>query len=133
MSSLPDVYFQTRFRSSTPVLQWPKAFAIVTAWPTTGEIWSEEEIQIQAKHLQEVLEQRETWRVELTGYSPEDGHAEPGWAVELKFDEACTLGLCFRQHALYWVVEDQLFVSLCDSGRQPALVGSFRDKLDSNF
>ncbi len=79
MSSLPDVYFQTRFCSSTPVLQWPKAFAIITAWPTTGEIWSEEEIQIQAKRLQEVLEQREAWRVELTGYSPEDGHAEPGW------------------------------------------------------
>ena len=95
MSSLPDVYFQTRFRSSAPVLQWPKAFAIITAWPTTGEIWSEEEIQIQAKRLQEVLEQRNAWRVELTGYSPENGHAEPGWAVELNFDEACTLGLCF--------------------------------------
>jgi hypothetical protein len=26
-----------------------------------------------------------------------------------------------------------LFVSLCDSERQPVLVGSFRDKLDSNF
>ncbi len=130
MSSLPDVYFQTRFRSSAPVLQWPKAFAIITAWPTTGEIWSEEEIQIQAKRLQEVLEQRETWRVELTGYSPENGHAEPGWAVELNFDEACTLGLCFRQHALYWVVEDQLFVSLCDSERQCVEVGSFRKQLD---
>ena len=133
MTSLPDVYFQTRFRSSAPVLQWPKAFAIITAWPTTGEIWSEEKIQIQAKRLQEVLEQRETWRVELTGYSPENGHAEPGWAVELNFDEACTLGLCFHQHALYWAVEDQLFVSLCDSERQPVLVGSFRNKLDSNF
>ena len=53
--------------------------------------------------------------------------------MELNFDEACTLGLCFRQHAFYWVVEDQLFVSLCDSERQPVLVGSFRDKLDSNF
>ena len=133
MSSLPDVYFQTRFRSSAPILQWPKAFAIVTAWPTTGEIWSEEEIQIQAKRLQEVLKQRDAWRAELTGYSPEDGHAEPGWAVELNFDEACTLGLFFRQHALYWVAEDQLFVSLCDSERQPVLVGSFRDKLDRNF
>ena len=133
MSSLLDVYFQTRFRSSAPVLQWPKAFAIITAWPTTGEIWSEKETQIQTKCLEEVLEQREAWRVELTGYSPEDGHAEPGWAVELNFDEACTLGLCFRQHALYWVVEDQLFVSLCDSERQPVLAGSFRDKLDRNF
>ena len=86
MSSLPDVYLQTRFRSSAPVLQWPKAFAIITAWPTTGEIWSEEEIQIQAKLLQEVLEQRNVWRVELTGYSPTDGHSEPGWAVDLNFD-----------------------------------------------
>jgi len=76
------------------------------------------------------LEQRETWRVELTGYSPENGHSEPGWAVELNFDEACTLGLCFRQHALYWVVEDQLFVSLCDSERKRIEVGSFREQLD---
>ena len=133
MSSLPDVYFHTRFRSSAPVLQWPTDFAIITAWPTTGEVWSEKETQIQAKLLQEVLEQREAWRVELTGYSSKDGHAEPRWAVELNFDEACTLGLCFHQHALYWVVEDQLSVSLCDSERQPFLVGSFRDKLDRNF
>ena len=129
-NGMPDIYFQTRFRSSAKVLQWPKAFAIITAWPTTGEVWSEEEIQIQAKRLQEVLEQRNVWRVELTGYSPADGHAEPGWAVELNFDEACTLGLCFRQHAIYWIVADQLFVSLCDSERKCIEVGSFREQLD---
>ena len=58
------------------------------------------------------LEQRDAWRVELTGYSPNDSHAESGWVVELSFDEACTLSLCFRQHALYWIEEDKLFVSL---------------------
>ena len=75
------------------------------------------------------------------GYSPENDHAEPGWAVELNFDEACTLGLCFRQHALYWVncLEDQLFVGsfLCDSERRKTfiytrsvLVGSLRAKAE---
>ena len=130
MSDLPSFYFQTRFCPSAPVLQLPKTFAIITAGPTTGEVWSEEEIQIQAQRLKRVLKQRDVWYVELTGYSPTDEHAEPGWAVELNFDEACTLGLCFRQHAIYWVVDDELFVSLCGSARVCVPVGSFREQLD---
>ena len=49
---------------------------------------------------------------------------------ELNFDEACTLGFYFCQYAIYWIVKDKLFVSLCDSERQCVEVRSFRNQLD---
>ena len=127
----PEYYFCTRFQLARPVAHWPDSFAIITAWPTTGERWPDAEIQKQVQRLKEVLEQRNCWRVEITGYSPIDQHAEPGWAVDLTFDEACTLGLSFRQHAIYWVKAEHLYVSCCDEQRAPYAVGHFHERLDS--
>ena len=39
----------------------------------------------------------------ITGYDPATGHAEPGWAIEIGFDEAVDLGLRFQQDAIFWV------------------------------
>ena len=54
----------------------------------------------------------------VTGRSPTGDHAEPSWAAELPFDEACDLGLKFKQTAIYHVCDDQLSVSYCDQRRK---------------
>lgn len=123
-------YFQTRFRAKMRGINWPEQFAIVTAYPTTGEQWSAERITEANERLQAELQRCHVWLPRITGYSPTTGHAEPGWAVPVGFTEACEIGLRFAQDAIYVVQGDELFVSYCDARRELISVGSFRARLD---
>ncbi len=64
----------------------------------------------------------------LTGYDPETGHAEPGWAVEMGFEAACDLGLRFKQDAIFWVSENRVWVAKCGPDRQRKEIGPFDDR-----
>lgn len=123
----PD-YFETRFRTPATVPSWPEAFAVITAYATTGESWTESENRRADLRLRAEL--GGVWRERITGYSATTGHAEPGWAVDLRFDEACDLGARFLQDAIYWVRSGELFVSRCDERRSLERVGSFLERLD---
>ena len=131
-------YFDVRFRTPEPEAPWPEAFVILTAYATTGEAWTEEQNRDADRRLEEALRSRaphgstSAWDDlrRVTGFSPDTGHAEPGWAVALPFHEACDLGEDFRQDALYVVKGDVLFVSYCDERRGLVRVGFFRDRLE---
>lgn len=125
-------YFETRFRTLDPERIWPERFVIVSAYATTGTSWSAERNEAADRRLQGVLQARTTWVRRLTGYSPTTGHAEPGWAADLPFEEACDLGRAFLQDAIYVVLGDELLVSRCDERRRPEPVGSFRERLDAH-
>lgn len=137
LMTMHPAYFQVRFRTGEREGSWPDAFAILTAYATTGEVWSQAENREADRRLGELLRRRQragetAWAPRrVTGFSPATGHAEPGWAVDLPFEEACDVGLRFRQDALYWVEDDALHVSFCDHRRAPVLVGSFRNRLES--
>lgn len=124
-------YFETRFRTERPVRSWPDAFVILTACATTGSSWSEETNAAADQRLAGALRARGLDPLRVVGYSPTTGHAEPGWACALDFDEACDLGVAFRQDALYVVRGDTLSVSYCDARRGQVPVGSFRARVDS--
>ncbi|MBK7595058.1 MAG: hypothetical protein IPJ11_07375 [Gemmatimonadetes bacterium] len=76
-------YFDVRFRAESPITHWPTEFIIVTGYATTGEVWPEEQNLEADLRLRRELQEMGRWHVRLTGYSPETGHAEPGWAVLL--------------------------------------------------
>ncbi len=138
-------YFETRFCTPAPVTDWPSQFVIVTAFATTGTTRSAEENERADRELEADLRERAGtaleagragrggagWLQRITGYSPSTGHAEPGWAVDLPFEEACDLGLRFRQDAIYVVRGDDLFVTHCDERRGEVRVGRFRERLDT--
>ena len=129
MSGMHPKYFETHFDPAGYDGPWPRQFAIVTGYATTGEEWTSEanakaDLEVHAELLRQGV-----WMQRVTGYSPRTGHAEPGWAAELSFAAACDLGHQFRQDALYFIRGDQLFVSNSDSRRKEILVGSFRDRL----
>lgn len=132
MRHVHPAYFETRFRTPASITSWPDEFVIVTAYATTGEAWPAEENERAGRCLDQELrgELRVAWCQRITGYSPTSGHAEPGWAVELPFDDACELGTDFLQDAIYWVRGDELSVSYCDHRRGLVRVGSFRERLD---
>lgn len=124
-------YFEILFDAHGFSGEWPSRFAIVTAWATTGTLWSQAANDKADRDLELELQRRGCWRQRITGYSPTTEHAEPGWAVELPFDEACDLGQIFLQDAIYLIDGDHLFVTHCDGRRRRIPVGDFRCRLRS--
>ncbi len=128
-SSMHPAYAETHFHRRRAWKDWPEAFAILTAYATTGQTWPSAENAAADRALVRELLQRAAWVRRLTGYSPVTGHAEPGWAVALGFDMACEIGLRYRQDALYYVYVDTLSVSFCDARRQLIELGPFRRRV----
>ena len=132
MSNPADIhpaYFRTYFRADAPISDWPSVFAIITAYATTGETWTAEENEMADRALEGELRKTGRWMQRLTGYSPTTGHAEAGWAAEIPWDEACDVGLRFKQDAIYTVNGDELSVTLCDHRRGLVKVGAFRERV----
>ena len=122
-------YFETHFRLPAPVIGWPPEFVIVTAYATTGERWTSGENEAADRRLAAELRELGVWAARITGYSPQTGHAEPGWAADMAFDDACDLGLRYRQDAIFHVFGDTLSVSHCDNRRRLVTLGLFRERL----
>ena len=127
---VPSFYKETLFLAD----EWkdaPDKFAIITAYATTGENWSDKENKDADRRLMKTLRSYKVWMTRITGYSPSSGHSEPGWAVDIDLENSCNLGNWFKQDAIYYVKNDKLFVSYCDSRRALVPVGSFSDRLNA--
>ena len=122
-------YFEVRFRTDDHVGEWPSEFAVITAYATTGQAWSDEENEAADRELREHLGSLSHFVVRLSGYSPSTGHCEPGWAVAVPYDQACDIGFRFHQDAIYFVEDDSLSVSRCGE-RRKIEVGTFSERLD---
>lgn len=130
MSAMHPAYFDTRFRSETAPEPQPEAFAILSAFSTTGSTWSPERNASADADLERVLIERGGWHCRLVGYSPKTQHAEPSWAAVMPLEEACRLGQQFAQDAIYWVDRDRLFVVACHSPDRCVFVDIFSRRLD---
>ena len=125
----PD-YFATHFRDAERPEQWPPSFAILTAYQPTGSTWDQQTNESADAELKSYLESQNLPHWRLTGFSPESGHAEPGWAVSLDFLTACEIGRMFVQDAIHFVKNGSLYVSLCDpEHRLLNSVGPFWERL----
>ncbi len=129
--TIEAIYRETRFRIERPCPVRCGAFAILSAYATTGEVWPEERNRAQDAVLERCLRERglEPWRI--TGYSPRTGHAEPGWGAPLPLAAARQLGHDFHQHAIYYVDEqDELWIVECETGQAPLPIGRFTPRCD---
>jgi Protein of unknown function (DUF3293)/IrrE N-terminal-like domain len=130
--SFPASYFETRFKAEPPVTDWPKQFAIVSAYATTGEQWPDHVNKAADERLTKDLQASARWCHRVIGYSPITGHSEPGWAVETSFPEACDLGHRYHQDAIYYIEDDILLASHCEPRHRQLfqIAPSFRDRLE---
>ncbi len=122
-------YLETHFEQVQRWNDCPHRFAIITAYATTGQKWSDEMNSNADCKLESELRSKSTWVQRLAGYSPSTHHAEPGWAVDVDFHQACEIGLRYRQNAIYYVEQDRLGVSFCDGRRGIVKIGRFRDRV----
>ena len=127
---MTSAYLKTRFRTSHPVPHWPTEFVVLSAYATTGEVWTPERNARADSELAAELKARTDWIVRIVGYSPMSGHAEPSWAVELPLSEARAIGRRFQQDAIYHVSNDDLAAVPCKDQWRMIYVGSFRERLD---
>lgn len=123
-------YFKTRFRTTENQVHFPEEFVIITAYPTTGETWEPSKIEKADQKLEDELRFRKTWILRIEGYSLESGHAEQGWGTTMPIDDACEIGLRYRQDAIFHVKNDLLSVTYCDERRELVNIGSFEERLD---
>lgn len=108
-NTITPEYFETRFRVCSSALMWPKRFVTISACATTGGTWTEEEIAVADRNLVRALHARGDWLVRVVAFSPISSHAEPSWAVDIPVDNACEMGLLFRQDAIYEIAHDESF------------------------
>jgi hypothetical protein len=134
MNDRPELhlaYFETRFRVEGDWRNVPAEFAIVTAFATTGQTWTDHGNQAADERLRAALEQLGTWIRRATGYSPTTGHREPGWAVEIQFNKACEIGLAFQQDAVYYIRGGEIYVSRCDrDARREVHMASWAERVE---
>ena len=130
LAVLRAAYHVTRFRDVAAGVHWPEAFVIITACATTGSTWRPEREAAADEALRLDLMKRGVWHTRITGYHPETGHAEPGWAVALSVADGCALGRAYLQDAIYTVEGDELQVVLCEKPHSVEHVSGFRERLD---
>ncbi|MFN6107568.1 MAG: DUF3293 domain-containing protein [Planctomycetaceae bacterium] len=129
--AIEAIYRETRFRMERPWPSWPQAFAIISAYATSGEVWPEERNQAQDAGLERCLRERGLEPHRITGYSPRTGHAEPGWGAALPLEAARQIGRDFHQHAIYYVdAQDELWIVECETGRPSVPIGQFAPRCD---
>ena len=129
VAPIHPAYFTIAFRTAVPLREWPDVFVIISAYATTGETWSEER-NLDADHrLNAELLRCGYSPIRITGYSPDTGHTEPSWAVEMPLDEALDLGRAFLQDAIFVVRQDELLVSRCSHPSELIPVGRYRERI----
>lgn len=128
-TDLHPAYFTIAFRTEVPVLEWPAAFVIISAFATTGETWSAERNAAADERLHAELLRRGCRPIRITGYDPVSGHAEPSWAAELPLDEALELGRDYLQDAIFSVRQDVLSVVRCNPPNEQATMGTYRERI----
>ena len=70
-------YFETHFIVADGPHDWPEQFAIITAYATTGEAWTDQQNEAADQALEAELRATGKWMRRITGYAPPTRIASP--------------------------------------------------------
>ncbi len=125
-------YKSTVFEYQDFPRDWPKSFAILTAYATTGETWTPEQ-NIEADRQLEAELKKGGHRIHrISGYSKDLKTHEEGWAVVMDLKSAWDLAVKYKQVALFFYANEELLLvyalnySRCDEAvvKVPRLVAA---------
>jgi hypothetical protein len=111
---IPKAYFDTRFSLAIPPAQRPEQFAIITAVTDRRDTAAN---AVADADLQDVLFDALPSRILAS--SATTVHAEASWLVATSLATACRIGHMFDQVAIFYVIGDGLYITLCEA---PVLV-----------
>jgi hypothetical protein len=105
-----EEYKSTVFEYQDFPADWPKSFAILTAYATTGETWTPEQ-NIEADRQLEAELRKGGHRIHrISGYSKDLKTHEEGWAVVMDLKKAWDLAVKYKQVALFYYENDELLL-----------------------
>ncbi|MEY8674421.1 DUF3293 domain-containing protein [Francisella philomiragia] len=130
---LCEWYFTTKFEVPILPSRYPNQFAIITAYNPFNQLLEDQENLARNQILRNQLEKSYSWVYEINGFDKSSKHKENGFMFDAKsLDEACNLGEKFSQDAIYYVINDILYVSKCEkSKRKLTKVGDFQSRIYS--
>ena len=105
-----EEYKSTVFQYQDFPADWPKSFAILTAYATTGETWTLEQ-NVEADRQLEAELRKGGHRIHrISGYSKDLKTHEEGWAVVMDLKKAWDLAVKYKQVALFYYENDELLL-----------------------
>jgi len=63
-------YLETHFIAGDDSQDWPGQFAIITAYATTGDVWTDQQNEAADQALETALRATGRWMRRITRYSP---------------------------------------------------------------
>lgn len=81
--------------------QAPPEFWVITAWNPDGQNRPDAENMLADEELRRVILDQGVDFLRITGSSPDESHAEPGWGIVTDETTALNLGRSFRQEAVF--------------------------------
>ena len=124
-----QLFASTVFLGEPLPADWPTSFVVVTAWETTGEVWTLERNQAADEALRQALERVGLRHHRVTGASPDLAHKEPSWAVDMSKESADELADHFDQVAFFAVEQGTLFVVPTGCLEAAVALGPWSDRL----
>jgi len=103
-------YKSTVFEYQDFPADWPKSFAILTAYATTGETWTLEQNVAADRQLEAELRKGGHRIHRISGYSKDLKTHEEGWAVLMDLKRAWDLAVKYKQVALFYYQNDELLL-----------------------
>lgn len=116
---LKSEYYDVVFHFSPD--EAPLEFWVITAWNPDGQDQSEAENKSADEELRRVLLDRNLNFFRITGSSPDESHAEPGWGVVTDESTALNLSRRFRQEAVFHFHSSGIDLVNCANGERSAL------------
>jgi len=105
-----EEYKSTVFQYQDFPADWPKSFAILTAYATTGETWTDAQNKDADQKLEAEL-RKGGYRIHrISGYSQDLKTHEEGWAVVMDLKPAWELAVKYKQVALFYYQNDELLL-----------------------
>ncbi|APC97868.1 hypothetical protein KX01_1684 [Francisella frigiditurris] len=130
-NNMPEWYFTTKFEIPIKPAKYPDKFMILTAWNPLNQKLSKEENISRNNALKKDLKESFSFIYEINGFDPESKHKENGFMANcFDLEKACDYGLKYQQDAIYYVVEDKLYVVQCALDKREMIsVGKFLDRV----
>jgi hypothetical protein len=124
-SQLKPEYLDTFFKGPIPQGGWPDYYAIVTACNPDGQDVDDATNRKATHALEETIDERGVRYGPMTGGSVDGGHQEFGYLVECDLTSALKLGADYKQEAIFWIEDGNLFVVNCPDGSNKQFVDTW--------
>ena len=130
-SQMCEWYFKTVFEVPLIPKKFPNQFSIITAYNPLNNLLSSNDNIARNEILNKELVANYSWVYQINGFDKETEHKENGFMFDAKsLDSACDLGEKYSQDAIYFVIDDILYVSKCSKNLRKLIeVGSFLSRI----